>query len=113
VSKGTRTTRRYEVRKSLAVLFVLLLSWTLSATAGGNEGEAIYKARCAVCHGKDGVPKGFAKGSPAFNDQEWKKTNSLEAIEKVVAEGRKKMPAFKNKLTPEEIKAVSAYLKTL
>jgi len=37
----------------------------------------------------------------------------MEAIEKVVAEGRKRMPAFKNKLTPEEIKAVSAYLKTL
>ena len=37
----------------------------------------------------------------------------MEAIEKVVAEGRRRMPAFQNKLTPEEIKAVAAYLKTL
>ena len=72
-----------------------------------------YEARCAVCHGKDGVPKSFAKGSPAFNDEAWKKGASLESIEKVVTDGRKRMPAFGNKLTPEEIKSVSAYLKTL
>ncbi len=99
--------------KHLVLFFLMLLALCLSAAADATEGEAIYKARCAVCHGKDGVPKSFAKGSPAFNDQAWKEATSMEAIEKVVAEGRKRMPAFKNKLTPEEIKAVSAYLKTL
>ena len=103
--------------KPLLLFFLMLFPFCLSAaedvTADANEGEATYKARCKVCHGEDGVPKSFAKGSPAFNDQAWKEATSVEAIEKVVAEGRKKMPAFKNKLTPEEIKAVSAYLKTL
>ena len=102
--------------KHLVLFFLMLLPFCLSATgvaADANEGEATYKARCKVCHGEDGVPKSFAKGSPAFNDQAWKEATSVEAIEKVVAEGRKRMPAFQNKLTPEEIKAVSAYLKTL
>jgi mono/diheme cytochrome c family protein len=93
--------------------FLILFASCLSVAADGNEGEVTYKARCAVCHGKDGVPKSFAKGSPAFNDEAWKNENSLEAIEKVVAEGRNRMPAFRNKLTPEEIKAVSAFLKSL
>ncbi len=93
----------------LVVLF--LFGFSVAADEGG--GEATYKTRCAVCHGKDGEPKSFAEGSPAFNDEAWKKENSIEAIEKVVAEGRKKMPAFKNKLTPEQIRAVAAYLKTL
>ncbi len=103
--------------KHLVLFFLMLFFFCLSAaadvTADANEGEATYKARCKVCHGEDGVPKSFAKGSPAFNDQAWKEATSVEAIEKVVAEGRKRMPAFQNKLTPEEIKAVSAYLKTL
>ena len=103
--------------KHPVLFFLMLLPIWLCAeacvAADANEGEATYKARCKVCHGVDGVPKSFAKGSPAFNDQAWKEATSVEAIEKVVAEGKKKMPAFKNKLSPEEIKAVSAYLKTL
>jgi len=101
------------VTRSYVVFFLVLFASYLSAAAQGNDGEVTYKARCAVCHGEDGVPKSFAKGSPAFNDETWKKEKSLEAIDKVVAEGRNRMPAFRNKLTPEEIKAVSAYLKTL
>jgi mono/diheme cytochrome c family protein len=99
------------------LLCLIMVPFCLSAatdmTADADEGKATYKARCKVCHGVDGVPKSFAKGSPAFNDPAWKEATSLETIEKVVAEGRKRMPAFQNKLTPEEIKAVSAYLKTL
>ena len=105
------------MNKHLVLFFLMLFPLWLCANADvaadANEGEATYKARCKVCHGDDGVPKSFAKGSPAFNDQAWKEATSMETIEKVVGEGRKKMPAFQNKLTPEEIKAVSAYLKTL
>ena len=100
-------------RKHLLLSFLMLSAFCLSAAADANNGEGIYKARCSVCHGTDGVPKDFAKGSPAFNDPAWKKATSVEAIVKVVAEGRKRMPAFQTKLTPEEIKAVAAYLKTL
>jgi mono/diheme cytochrome c family protein len=92
---------------------LVLTAFCLAAATEGINGEEVYRARCKVCHGEDGVPKSFAKSSPAFNDEEWKKATSQEAIEKVVAEGRKRMPAFQNKLTPEQIKAVSAYLQTL
>ena len=101
------------MNKYLVVVAVTLLTFCLHAGAAEDDGKVTFAARCAVCHGKDGVPKSFAKGSPAFNDEAWKQGTSLESIEKVVTEGRKKMPAFRNKLTPEEIKAVSAYLKTL
>jgi mono/diheme cytochrome c family protein len=98
---------------SFLMLFPLCLSVAAGMAEDPNPGEATYKSRCKVCHGEDGVPKSFAKDSAAFNDEAWKEATSLEAIEKVVSEGRKRMPAFQNKLTPEEIKAVSAYLKTL
>jgi mono/diheme cytochrome c family protein len=101
----------------MLLLCLMLASFCLSAAAGVEvdvkQGETTYNSRCKVCHGADGVPKSFAKDSAAFNDPAWKEATSIEAIEKVVAEGRKRMPAFRNKLTPEEIKAVSAYLMTL
>jgi mono/diheme cytochrome c family protein len=59
------------------------------------------------------VPKPFAKGSPAFNDETWKKAAVAGDIEGVIAEGRKRMPAFRGKLTPEQIRSVAAYLMTL
>ena len=90
--------------KHLVLFLLMVVPFCLSTAADANEGEATYKARCKVCHGEDGVPKSFAKGSPAFNDQAWKEATSVEAIEKVVAEGRKRMPSFQNKLTPEEIR---------
>ncbi len=96
-----------------ATVFLMLFAFCLAAAADEIDGESVYKSRCKVCHGEDGVPKSFADSSAAFNDPAWKEETSLEAIEKVVSEGRKRMPAFRNKLTPEEIKAVSAYLLTL
>lgn len=95
------------------LLSTVLSLLCLSAAAQEIDGSALYKSRCAVCHGKDGVPKDFAKDSAAFNDEAWKKAASLKEIEEVVAKGRKKMPAFQSKLSPEEIKAVSAYLLIL
>lgn len=99
--------------KFLALILVVPAAFCLSAAPQGNGGEGIYQARCLVCHGKDGVPKSFAKGSPAFNDEAWQKSTSVESIEKVIADGRNKMPAFRNKLTQEEIRSVAAYVKTL
>ena len=103
--------------KHFVLFFLMLFPFCLSAAvdvaADSTEGEATYKARCKVCHGADGVPKSFAEGSPAFNDQAWKEATSLEAIEKVVAEGRKRMPAFQTRLPPKETKTVSAYLRPL
>jgi len=96
-----------------ALILMVLAAFCLSAAPDGNQGEVIYQARCSVCHGKEGVPKSFAKGSPAFNDEAWQKATSVESIERVVAEGRNKMPAFRNKLTQEEIRSVAVHLKTL
>ncbi len=99
--------------RTFLLLFLILPALFLSASAEEDVGEAIYRSRCKVCHGEDGNPKKFAEDSASFNDEAWKKATTPEAIERVIAEGRKRMPAFKNKLTPEEIKAVSAYVKIL
>jgi len=80
-------------------LFLVLpnLSWA------AEDGAAIYKAKCAMCHGPDGAGKGNApavKGKDAAD---------------VLAKGGKKAPhtaAFKG-LTDDQIKAVAEYVKGL
>lgn len=76
-------------------------------------GKALYEQKCAICHGKDGVAKPAGKGSRNFNDPAYQAENSADAIAKVTAEGRGKMPAYRSTLKPEEISAIAAHIKSL
>lgn len=94
-------------------LLVLLFSVLFALQAGSaEEGDtpALYKARCAACHGEDGHPKGIAKNSAVFTDEAWKNSTSLDEVAQVISRGRSRMPGFGSKLTPEEIQALAAYV---
>jgi cytochrome c553 len=81
-------------------------------TQTGNElsmGVEIYADHCAKCHGENGTPKPIAKGSPRFTDPGW--TLPIEEIEATIASGKGKvMPAFKGRLSAEQVRAVAEYL---
>lgn len=84
------------------------LTLSIAAPALAADGAALFASKCAVCHGKDG------KGSPAgkkmgAHDLTAEKHSAAE-VTKVVENGKGKMTAFKGKLTPEEIQAVSKYV---
>ena len=99
------------IRPLLALVPVAALI-VLPALAA-EDGKTLYEAKCALCHGKDGVAKSTAKGSANLNDPEWQKANGAEAIAKVAAEGKNKMPKYQEKLTPDQIKLIAEYVKTL
>ena len=95
------------------ILIVLLVATLVApAFAEGPDGKALYQSKCAMCHGADGVAKVMAKGSRNLNSPEFQKT-SAEDITKLVTDGKNKMPAFKEKLKPEEVQAIATYVKTL
>ncbi len=101
------------VRRIAAVLVALVGIAGAAWAADAPDGKALYESKCAMCHGKDGVAKAMAKGSANLNDPKFQEANSAEAIEKIIAGGKGKMKGLKDKLKPEEIKAVAAHLKTL
>lgn len=71
-----------------------------------DETRRTYLARCAMCHGQDGVPKPIAKGAPNFTDVAW--TRPADAIVKSITDGKGDiMPKFKGKIAPEEIRALA------
>ena len=77
-----------------------------SGHKGSTQGRQLYMRACARCHGAD------AKGrnGPRLAGR----SLSQEEIEQTVSEGRApKMPAFGNQLSPTEVKAVSAYVRSL
>lgn len=79
-----------------------------------SSGEAIYKSRCASCHGANGTPSaGMAKmlGIKPASDPEIKKL-SVEQIESTVKNGKGKMKPVSG-LSVAQIRAVAEYFKTL
>jgi cytochrome c6 len=94
------------------ILLVPLVRPPLSS-ADQTDAGALYKKKCATCHGINGVPKKFAKGSADFSDTAWKDSVSQEDLEKMISQGKGRMPSFQDRLTEDQIRALAAYLKTL
>lgn len=100
--------------------FALVLALSLAATSAGAEDAAkVWKAKCKSCHGEDGkgqTKMGQKESIDDLSDAGWQKRHSDEKIRTVIAEGSKKnrkMKAFKDKLTPEQIDSLVKYVRTL
>lgn len=78
------------------------------------DGNAVYASKCAICHAKDGrgLPNWRKKGQPDFADAAWQKSRSDAQIAEATKNGKGKfMPAFKAKLSDDEIAAVVARIR--
>jgi cytochrome c6 len=93
--------------KRLAV--VLALAFTAVAASADDQGSAIFAKRCAACHGKDGKGQ-----TPMAQKLGAKDLTALKLgvgdVQKVVADGKGKMSAFKGKLSEQEIHEVAQYV---
>jgi len=78
--------------------------------AGGMKGEQPASfAACASCHGADG--KGMAGMSPNLTGYDETLVGNVVKNGKKGALGR--MPAYHDRMTPVQVKALSAYIQTL
>ena len=95
-------------------LLALPLAFLLFAATGlaADDAQAVFKQKCAACHGVDGTgstPAGKAMKAPDLTGAEMKKESDAvfaDAIEK----GKGKMPAMKS-LTPAQVKELVAYCR--
>jgi mono/diheme cytochrome c family protein len=82
----------------------------LVEAAGGLDGAALYGGNCAGCHGGDGsggIGPRLAGGRVV---QRFPKPEDQIAV---VTNGRGGMPAFVQRLTAEEIRAIVEYTRTV
>lgn len=105
-----------KTRTPLAAAALAMASGVLLAPcAYADDAAALYKSKCAGCHASDGsgstsVGKALKIGDLRADDTQ-KKTDA-QLIE-VTTNGKDKMPAFKDKLTAEQIKSLVAYVREL
>lgn len=91
------------------------------AKRGGGQsqaerGRAVYEARCTRCHGADGAGRtrlAEVVEPPDMSDPAWQRQRGNARMIASVANGRGQMPAFKKKLSRQEIAAAVAYVRTL
>jgi cytochrome c6 len=96
---------------SVVLLAIVLMATALSQPAGAStpNGQQIFNANCSACHigGNNVIIAAKTLKKEALERYDM---NSLEAITTQVTHGKNAMPSFKNRLTPEEIAAVSGYV---
>ena len=94
----------------LTVVAALAVVLTLSLSAQAQDASAaLYKSKCAMCHGADGAKT----SGHDFTTADFQK-QSDDALVAVIANGKApKMPKYADKLKPEEIKGLVAYIRTL
>ena len=81
-----------------------------------ERGRAVYGANCVRCHGADGA--GHTRMAdivepPDLTDPAWQRQRSNARMIASVSNGHGQMPAFKKKLSRQEIAASIAYVRTL
>ena len=107
------TSRRF----ALALACSLSLLAAAASRAAEPDAAKIFAKTCALCHGPDGQPnEAFAKmGVRSFKDAEWQKATPDAQLEKSIREGKKGtlMASFEKQFSPEEIKALVAYVRKL
>ena len=96
----------------LAAILLVLPSFALRAD---GSGAALYKAKCASCHGADGSGKTSVGKSLKVSDLCSKNVQKLsdKALAKVIADGKGKMPAYAKKLSADQIKSLVATVRAL
>jgi len=100
--------------RRVAVLVVLALA-ACSLSAAAEDAAATYKAKCSVCHGADGkgaTASGKKLGARDFQSPEVTKMSDRELFD-ITKGGKNKMPAYKGKLTDDQIKALVSYVRAL
>jgi len=98
---------------SLAVALGLILMVAAPAASAGDV-AADYKAKCQMCHGPDGkgTATGTKMGAKDWHSPEVQKQTEAQLIT-TISDGKGKMPAYKAKLSADQIKALAAYVKEL
>jgi cytochrome c6 len=94
------------LNKRLILALSLACPLMIAGSAGANE---VFDKNCASCHSGGGnimnPDKTLSKEALEAND-----VNSVDAVKKLVSEGKAPMPAFKGTLDDTQIADVAAFV---
>lgn len=109
--------KRWAFRSLLVVLLFVLPALRLTPpTRAADDPAALFKTKCAACHAADGsgnTDTGKKLGTPDLRSEEVQKQTDAQLIDSTTNGKGKKMPAYKGKLTDDQIKQLVGYIREL
>jgi cytochrome c6 len=104
------------LRSGFAVLLLAAFVLVVAAPSHAQDAPTLYKAKCAGCHSDDGSgsgPTGKQLGVKDLRSDEVQKQTDTQLSDSITNGVGKKMPAYKGKLTDDQIKGLVAYIRDL
>jgi len=109
-------TSRNGISKMAVVLVLLGAAFFSSVRADAQDaGAALYKTKCAACHGADGkgeTAMGKANKLRDLASADVQKQSDAE-LTTMIENGKGKMPAYAKSLKPDQVKDLIAYIRSL
>lgn len=103
------------VRTAIVLAIVTFFGQLSNSVRAQDSGAALFKTKCAVCHGADGkgeTAMGKANKLRDLGSPEVQKQND-EELTGIITNGKNKMPAYGKSLKPEQVKDLVAFIRTL
>ena len=101
------------MKKTTIVLVIAFL--IVPAALFADDAAAIYKSKCATCHGPDGSGQTAVGKSMHIRDlrsADVQKQTDAE-LEKIISDGKGKMPAYKGKVTEGDIDNLVKWIRSI
>lgn len=99
----------------ITTLALASVCWWAAPLRAETPGEAVYKAKCASCHGADGkgeTPVGKMYKLRDLGSADVQKQTDAELTD-IISKGKNKMPGYGRSLKDDEIKSLVGYLRAL
>ena len=93
------------MRSRSLVFLIAVFIIALPVVASADDAAAVYKSKCAMCHGPDGTgqtPTGKTMKVRDLGSADVQKAKD-EELEKIIESGKNKMPAYKGKIDEKTI----------
>ena len=102
------------MKRMLSVLLFFAVIVCLNCFADSTDAAALFKSKCAMCHGPDGTGNttmGQKLGAKSYKSPDIQKQSDAD-LKNAIANGKGKMPAYKS-LTPEQVDGLVKYIREL
>lgn len=103
------------VRTAITLAILIFLGQLANSVRAQDSGAALYKAKCAACHGANGkgeTAMGKASKLRDLGSQEVQKLSD-EDLSGIITNGKNKMPAYGKSLKSEQVKDLVAFIRSL
>lgn len=105
----------FRLKLAVPIVFAIAFQLVVGSVRAEDKSPATYRQKCAACHGADGKAQTAAAkslGVRSFADPAVAKMSDAD-LAATIEKGKGKMPSYGKSLSPDDVKAMVAYIRSL